>query len=209
MLNLLSTKVKLILDFSVSIILFFILSPIFIICLSIKYFEDFHNPIFIQKRIGKNGRSFEMYKFRTMTPDSEHSGTGYYCFKGDPRITNFGKFLRKYSLDELPQLFNVIKGDMSLIGPRPAIIDELVGEKILDKNLKKITFRTIVKPGISGYSQVYLRNAADWNKKLEMDYLYLSYPPIKRIFLDLKIIFLTVFEIIYSKGVYDLMKGDK
>lgn len=209
MLNLISEQLKFILDFFVSFFLFLILSPLFIICFFIKYFEDHHNPIFVQKRIGINGRLFKMYKFRTMTPNSEHSGTGYYCYKDDPRITSFGKFLRKYSLDELPQLFNVLKGDMSLIGPRPAIEDEFESENILYKNLKYITLRTKVRPGISGYSQVSLRNAADWNHKLEMDYRYLNYPPFKRIFIDLKIIFLTVFEIISSKGVYDLTKGEK
>ena len=209
MLDSISEKIKFILDFLFSILLLIVLSPIFIICFLIKYFEDFHNPFFIQKRIGKDGYTFKMYKFRTMMPDSEHSGTGYYCYEGDKRITNFGRFLRKYSLDELPQIFNVIKGEMSLVGPRPAIVDEFEGENILEKNFKKIKFRTTVRPGISGYSQVYLRNSADWNNKLEMDFHYLSYRPFKRNFIDLKIIFLTFIEIVSSKGVYDLMKGEK
>tara|TARA_B100000073_G_scaffold348470_1_gene367583 strand:+ start:21344 stop:21964 length:621 start_codon:yes stop_codon:yes gene_type:complete len=204
MLNLFALKVKSILDVFVSFLLILLLSPLFIICIAVIYFDDGFNPIFVQKRIGINGKSFKMYKFRTMRPNSEHIGSGYYCFEGDPRITKYGKLIRKYSLDELPQLFNVLKGDMSLIGPRPAILDEFEKENINDENIDKIYLRTIVKPGISGYSQVYSRNSIDWNKKLELDSRYLSYKPFKRIFIDLKIIFLTVSEIIFSKGVYDI-----
>lgn len=204
MLNLFALKVKSILDVFVSFLLILLLSPLLIICIAVIYLDDGFNPIFVQKRIGINGKSFKMYKFRTMRPNSEHIGSGYYCFEGDPRITKYGKHIRKYSLDELPQLFNVLKGDMSLIGPRPAILDEFEKENINDENIDRIHLRTIVKPGISGYSQVYSRNSIDWNKKLELDARYLSYTPFKRIFIDLKIIFLTVSEIIFSKGVYDI-----
>ena len=203
MLNLFALKFKSALDIFISFILILLLSPLLFICYIIIFLEDGFNPIFVQKRIGKNGNSFNIYKFRTMRPNSEHLGSGYYCYEGDPRITKSGKYIRKYSLDELPQLFNVLFGDMSLIGPRPAILDEFEQENIFEENIEKIYLRTIVKPGISGYSQVYSRNSIDWNKKLEMDCVYLNYPPYKRIFIDLKIIFLTFSEIIFSKGVYD------
>ena len=207
MINLVSLKLKNLLDLFISFFLIVFSSPILIICFLIILIQDGYNPIFVQKRIGFNGKTFRMYKFRTMTPNSEHSGSGYYCFEGDTRITKIGKYIRKYSIDELPQLFNVLKGDMSLVGPRPAICDELEKENIKEINIQKINLRTTVKPGISGYAQVYSRNSIDWNTKLEMDCHYLSFPPYKRIFIDLKIICLTFLEIIISKGVYDTKRA--
>ena len=196
--------IKRIFDLFVSLFLILLFLPLIIFLSLLIYLEDKSFPLFFQERIGYRGRIFTMIKLRTMTTRNiEVQHNKYHCYENDPRITKIGKFLRKYSLDELPQLFNVFVGDMSLVGPRPAIVDELENEIIDQKNFLIIQERVAVKPGITGYAQINSRNDVTWNQKLELDKVYLTYKPYKRFFIDFFIIFLTISEIILSKGVYD------
>ncbi|MGS2738797.1 sugar transferase [Sinomicrobium sp. M5D2P17] len=164
------------------------------------FFNFFFNqgPLFYsQNRVGKNGKEFKIYKFRSMVVDAEKSGAKM-ATTGDTRITPFGKILRKLRIDELPQILSVIKGDMTFIGPRPE-------RKIFTEQLNKLTpfysIRHIVKPGITGWAQVkykYGENLQDSIKKLEYDLYYIKN---KSITLDAKIIFKTITAILFSKGV--------
>mgnify|MGYP001161462333 CR=1 FL=1 len=190
-------------DITFSVIILVIIFP-FLILISISILISSGKPIFFkQDRIGLKGKYFKMYKFRSMIDKTEHKLTGYYTFEGDKRITKIGKYLRRYSLDELPQFYNVLKGDMSIVGPRPAIHDELSHEVIDEDKIGIIKERTFVRPGLTGLSQVKERNDIDWNKKLYYDSIYLRYKPLKRLLLDINIIFRTIFAIFSSKGVYD------
>ncbi len=197
-------KIKRIFDIFFSTILILIFSPIVVIFILLIYLEDKSFPFYIQKRIGYKGKVFSMIKLRTMTNKKiTLKYNKYYCFEDDPRITSLGKFLRKYSLDELPQFLNVFIGDMSLVGPRPAIFDEFDYEDIDQSNINVLEDRIKVKPGITGFSQVKSRNDITWNEKLKLDKVYLSFSPIKRLFFDFFILVLTFREIVFSKGVYD------
>ena len=123
-----------------------------------------------------------------MSVNSAHQGTGYYCYEDDPRITKIGRFLRKYSIDELPQLLNIVKGEI-LVGPRPPIHDELDQESLSELSLKNLQSRFSVKPGITGLAQVKYRNAVDWDTKLSADLHYVNTKGINQFLLDLKILF--------------------
>ena len=191
-------------DLFFTIPLIILVMPLIIIFTILIYLEDKSNPFYFQKRVGYLGKNFTMFKLRTMTNkkiDIDHNE--YYCYEEDPRITKIGKFLRKYSFDEFPQFFNVLIGDMSLVGPRPPIHDELDYEVIDDINMPIINERKKVKPGITGYAQVKSRNDLTWNQKLELDKKYLSFKPFKRLFVDFRILSLTFAEIFNSKGIYD------
>ena len=139
-----------------------------------------------------------------MSVNSAHQGTGYYCYEDDPRITKIGRFLRKYSIDELPQLLNIVKGEMSFVGPRPPIHDELDQESLSELSLKNLQSRFLVKPGITGLAQVKYRNAVDWDTKLSADFQYVNINGRNQFLLDLKIIFSTLHEIFSTVGEYDL-----
>lgn len=176
-------------DFMVSLILFVGLSPIFIvIALFIK--RKLGSPIiFKQVRPGLNGIPFCLYKFRTMTDEEDEKGQ---LLPDYIRLTSFGRFLRKYSLDEYPQLWNVIKGDLSLVGPRPLLVE------YLPLYTKEQFFRHNVKPGITGWAQVNGRNALSWEDKFKLDVWYVKN---QSFFLDLKILFLTAYKVIISEGI--------
>ena len=196
--------IKRIFDVLFSLISILLSLPIILVCIVLIYAEDKSQPFYFQKRIGYKGKIFTMIKLRTMTEKKINIiHNKYYCFEDDPRITKVGKYLRKYSLDEIPQLLNVLIGDMSLVGPRPPIFDELEFEEIEPKNINILKERVLVRPGITGYAQVKSRNDLTWNQKLELDKIYLSYKPLTRICLDLIILMLTVYEIFSSKGIYD------
>lgn len=190
-------------DLLVALLLLFLLSPLFIIISILIVKEDGFPIIFKQKRIGLRGKFFTIYKFRSMKKNTEFDGDKYYCFEGDNRITKIGLFLRKYSLDELPQILNILKLEMSFIGPRPAVYDELDYENIHQDLVKVIKLRTEIKPGITGYSQVVSRNDLDWNEKLKLDKIYLNMNVKKRLITDFIIIFYTIREIFFSKGIFD------
>ncbi|HQB32123.1 MAG TPA: sugar transferase [Erysipelotrichaceae bacterium] len=177
-------------DFVLSLIAIIILIPVFFfICLAVK--KNLGSPaIFKQKRTGKDHKSFEMYKFRTMT-DEKDEETGE-LLPDEIRLTEFGKKLRSTSLDELPQLFNILKGDMSFIGPRPQM------EEFLPLYNEKQLRRHEVRPGLSGLAQVSGRNDITWAKRFEYDVNYVD----NITFLgDWKLIFLTIYKVITREGV--------
>src|SRR5690625_260182 len=150
---------------------------------------------FRQKRLGENGKEFEIYKLRTMVENAERTGTGIFTSKRDTRITKVGKFLRKTSLDELPQI-NVFKGEMSLIGPRPPVPHHPYLYKDYTKIQKK---RFKVKPGITGLAQATGRNQLTWDERIVYDVKYVEN---LTLLLDVKIIYKTFISIVFSKGVY-------
>jgi sugar transferase EpsL len=145
--------------------------------------------LFKQQRPGLYGKPFYFYKFRTMTDERDRDGQ---LLPDDKRLTSFGMFLRKYSLDELPQLANVVKGDISLVGPRPLLME------YLPLYTEAQTKRHLVKPGITGWAQVNGRNAISWEEKFELDLWYVNH---QSLLLDLKIIALTLIKVITSEGI--------
>ena len=156
--------------------------PFLIIALAIK--TDSKGPVFYcQSRAGKNGKPFRMVKLRTMVPGAENMGRGFEVAQHDTRITRVGNFLRAWSLDELPQLYNVLKGEMCLVGPRPARMDQI--ERFSPEEKR----RTTVKPGLTGWAQVNGRNLIGWKERIELDLWYVSH---KSLALNLKILIKTV-----------------
>ncbi len=177
-------------DFIISLLGTVILAiPMLLIALLIKI-ESKGPVLFKQKRLGLNGKEFEIYKFRTMCVGAESMGSGVYSGKNDNRVTKVGKILRALSLDELPQFFNILKGDMALIGPRPPLtyhpwqVEEYSAEQ----------FRMFeVRPGITGWAQVHGRKDVEWHKRIEMNVWYVDN---MSAWLDLKIVFMTVFKVL-------------
>lgn len=191
-----SIYVKRFLDILISLL---ILPIILIVCIpiSILIFSEDKGPIFYNgKRLGKNGKIFKMYKFRTMKVNAEdirNNDGSTFNGEDDPRLTKIGKIIRKASLDELPQIFNVIKGDMSLIGPRPDLPEHI---KLYTKKEKK---KLNVLPGITGYNQAYYRNSITWKKRLKNDIYYVENLNFS---LDVKIFFNTIITVLRKDGVY-------
>lgn len=181
--------IKAILDFILSFTGFVILSPIFFIVFICLFFANSGKPFFFQKRPGKNGKIFSIIKFKTMTDKKDAGGN---LLPDEQRLTGIGNFVRKTSLDEIPQLLNVIKGDMSLIGPRPLLVSYL---ELYNKNQRR---RHEVKPGITGWAQVNGRNTISWEKKFEYDVWYVDH---LTFLLDLKILFLTIKKVVVSEGI--------
>lgn len=189
--------IKGILDFVISLIGLFLLLPFFlIIAIAIKITSK-GKIFFLQERLGKNGKVFNIIKFRTMIPNAEKIGDGLTIkSENDSRITKVGKILRKTSLDELPQLINVLKGEMSLIGPRPPVT---YFPYKYEKYTKKQKLRFSVKPGITGLAQVKVRNNATWDERIKIDIEYVNNITFLQ---DIKIVFLTVKEVLFPKNMY-------
>ena len=182
--------IKRILDFIFAIILLIVLSPIMLMAAIAIKIEDPKGPVlFKQKRPGKDAKIFEVIKFRTMIVDTERNGKK---LSNMERITKVGSFLRKTSIDELPQLFNIIRGEMSFIGPRPLLVEYL---KYYSPEQMR---RHEVKPGISGWAQVNGRNAISWEEKFKYDIWYVDN---QSFFLDLKIFLLTIYSVLNKKGI--------
>lgn len=160
------------------------------------YLED-RGPIFYNaSRLGKNGKVFKMYKFRSMkvnAPDLRKADGSTYNGEDDPRLTKVGKFIRKTSIDEMPQLINVIKGDMSLIGPRPDLPEHI--KEYVGNESRKLE----VLPGITGYSQAYYRNSIEWKERIKHDIYYVDNVSL---IMDIKILFKTVITVLKKEGVY-------
>ena len=180
-------------DLMSSLIAVVLLSPLLVIISVIIKLSDGGKVLFKQKRGGRNQEHFYIYKFRTMIPNAEKIGLKYKTEENDPRITKVGSFLRKYSLDELPQLINIIKGDMSIVGPRPAL--PVHTDNYNDYQLQRLE----VKPGITGLAQINGRNGLTWDEKIEWD---LKYVRQASFWLDIKIIFKTVAVILRKDNIY-------
>lgn len=176
-------------DILLSLLVLVILSPVFLItAIAIKI--DSKGPVlFKQERLGKGGRVFKIYKFRSMCVNAEHTGSGVYSGKGDARVTRVGRIIRATSIDELPQAVNILKGDMSFIGPRPPLtyhpwpIDEYTDEQ-------KKMFN--VRPGITGWAQINGRKAVEWHDRIKLSVWYVEH---LTMWLDIKIFFLTFFKV--------------
>lgn len=181
----------------IAIILLFLVWIIIPIIIKI----DSKGPVFFkQERRGKNGKVFKMLKFRSMVVDAEKTGPGLFNYENDPRVTKVGRFLRKTSLDELPQLFNIFAGQMSVVGPRPCVKYELGDFDTLNKKYKK---RFKMKPGLTGLAQVKGRNDISWDEKVTFDNLYIDKFKKYGIFLDIKILFLSVFKVFKKENIYE------
>ena len=158
-------------DFLLSLLGLIILSPFFII-IAIIIKCDSKGPVFFkQDRRTKNGKIFKMYKFRSMVVNAEQQGAGLFNYKDDPRVTKVGRFMRNTSIDELPQLLNVLKGDLSLVGPRPCVSYELGDYETLNRRYKK---RFEMRAGITGLAQIKGRNENSWDEKVEFDNQYIE-----------------------------------
>ncbi|MBJ2174565.1 sugar transferase [Aureibaculum sp. A20] len=181
--------VKPILDFILSLIGLVLLSPIFIVLLILLSIANKGNPFFFQQRPGKNEKVFKVIKFKTMTDFRDDDNN---LLPDKDRLTTIGKFVRKTSLDEIPQLINVLKGDMSLIGPRPLLIPYL---SLYSKEQKR---RHNLKPGITGWAQINGRNTISWTQKLKFDVWYVDNVSF---ILDVKIIFKTILKVIKSEDI--------
>lgn len=188
-----SNPIKRILDICISLPMVLVLLPVFaVIYISIKLSS--RGPVvFKQQRAGKNGKPFTFYKFRTMKTDAEPFGASPKS-GDDPRLTKIGKLLREYSLDELPQLFNVLKGDMSIVGPRPLYVSQMAEWNHRQKK------RLLVKPGLTGLAQISGRGQLTREEKLEFDVKYVE---TASFLADIKIILATIAQLFRRKGIYE------
>lgn len=187
---------KRIFDLILSIIALPFWFVILVIVGSIIYLQD-KGPIFYNApRLGKDGKIFKMYKFRSMkinAPDIRNEDGSTFNSDDDPRLTRIGKFIRKTSLDETPQLLNIIKGDMSIIGPRPDLPEHL---KLYEDNE---TRKLEVRPGVSGYNQAYYRNTVPWKERIQNDIYYIDH---LSLWLDIKIFFRTAVSVLKREDIY-------
>jgi len=176
-------------DFVIAFVGFIILSPVFIIVVIVLFIANRGKPFFFQSRPGKREKIFKVIKFKTMNDKKDRNGN---LLPDEKRLTAVGNFIRKTSLDEIPQLLNVIKGDMSLIGPRPLLVEYL---PFYNEQQKR---RHEVKPGITGWAQVNGRNTISWEKKFEYDVWYVDHLSFS---FDMKIFFLTIKKVFKSEGI--------
>ena len=182
-----------------------VLTPLWI-GVSIAVKKDSKGPIFFkQERLTENGRVFNMLKFRSMVVDAEKNGTGLFNYENDPRVTKVGKVLRSCSVDELPQLFNIFCGDMSVVGPRPCVTYELGDFDTLNKKYKK---RFEVKAGLTGLAQVRGRNGICWDDKVTYDNQYVDLFKKMGVLIDMKILVESVAKVFKKEDIYE-NKADK
>lgn len=183
------TLIKTSLDFLIALLIVFLALPLMLIIIMLLFFANQGNPFFFQLRPGKNEQLFKIIKFKTMNDKKDSDGN---LLSDAHRLTKIGNFVRKTSLDELPQLLNVLKGDMSLIGPRPLLPEYL---PLYNETQKR---RHQVKPGITGWAQVNGRNAISWQQKFQYDVWYVENVSF---LLDCKIVFLTIKKVFKREGI--------
>lgn len=176
-------------DVVVSGIALVVLSPFLLVTAVLIKLESRGPVIFKQERLGVRGVPFKIYKFRSMCVGAEKQGTGVYSFKGDKRVTRVGRFIRVTSIDELPQLFNILKGDMSLIGPRPALTYHPWPYEQYTEHQKRMFD---VRPGMTGWAQVHGRKEVPWPERIELNVYYVEH---LSLWLDMKIFFMTLFKV--------------
>ncbi len=184
---------KRICDFIIALLALAFLWPLFLIVAVLIKITSSGPVIFKQQRIGKDGKVFEIYKFRSMCVGAENQGSGVYSDKNDARVTGIGKIIRATSIDELPQFINILKGDMSFVGPRPPLTYH-PWEYSEYSDFQRRMFE--VRPGITGWAQVNGRKDVEWNKRIELNVWYIDN---MSLLLDLKIIFLTFYKVIKNE----------
>lgn len=196
----LNLALKRLFDITSAGLLAILLTPLWIVvAVAIKL--DSKGPVFFkQGRRTKDGRVFNMLKFRSMVENAENMGAGLFNYENDPRVTKLGRFLRDSSIDELPQLFNIIKGDMSVVGPRPCVTYELGDFETLNNRYKK---RFQVKAGLTGLAQVRGRNNITWDEKVELDNEYVDEFKRIGILIDIRILFESVFKVFRKESIYE------
>lgn len=197
--------IKRFLDIVISGSALIILLPIMLVISFLIKFDSKGPVFFLQERRTKNGKVFRMLKFRSMVVNAEHTGAGLFNYENDPRVTRVGRFLRDSSLDELPQLLNILLGDMAIVGPRPCVVYELGDFDTLNKRYKK---RFIVKAGLTGLAQVKGRNNITWDEKVEFDNEYVDLFSRLGILIDLKLIIETVIKVFHKENIYEV-KSDQ
>ncbi len=188
------------LDAALAAVLLVVTSPLLgLAALAIRL--ESRGPVFYrQRRVGRGGEPFELWKLRTMVPGAETMGAGIYIVEGDPRITRVGRLLRRFSLDELPNLVNVLRGEMAIVGPRPTVQEQV--DRYTERQLRRLE----VKPGITGWAQVNGRTSLPWPERIELDVWYVEHRSLR---LDLRILARTARMLATGRGLYseDLKQG--
>jgi lipopolysaccharide/colanic/teichoic acid biosynthesis glycosyltransferase len=189
-----------ILDLVVAGVLLVLASPLLLAAVVAIRLESRGPAFYRQRRVGRHGVPFELWKLRTMVPGAEEMGAGIYVLEGDPRITRVGRILRRISLDELPNLINVLKGDMAIVGPRPTIQEQV--DRYTERQLRRLE----VRPGITGWAAVNGRLTLPWPERIELDVWYVEH---KSLLLDLRILLKTARLLLSGHGLYsqDLHQG--
>ena len=189
-----------VLDMVLAAVLLVITAPLLALAALAIRIES-RGPVFYrQLRVGLNGEPFELWKLRTMVPGAESMGAGIYVLEGDPRITRTGRLLRRFSLDELPNLVNVLRGEMSIVGPRPTVQEQV------DRYTERQRRRLEVRPGITGWAQINGRTSLPWPERIELDVWYVEHRSLR---LDLRILARTARMLATGHGLYseDLKQG--
>ena len=188
------------LDAALAALLLALTSPLLALAaLAIKL--ESRGPVFYrQRRVGRGGEPFDLWKLRTMVPGAETMGAGIYVVEGDARITRIGRLLRRFSLDELPNLVNVLRGEMAIVGPRPTVQEQV--DRYTERQLRRLE----VKPGITGWAQVNGRTSLPWPERIELDVWYVEHRSLR---LDLRILAKTARMLATGRGLYseDLKQG--
>ena len=170
-----------------------LLSPLLALAAVLIRLESRGPVLYRQRRVGRGGEPFELWKLRTMVPGAESMGDGIYVVQGDPRITRIGRRLRRFSLDELPNLVNVIRGEMAIVGPRPTVQAQV--DRYTERQLRRLD----VKPGITGWAQVNGRTSLPWPERIELDVWYVEH---RSLWLDLRILAKTARLLASGRGLY-------
>lgn len=180
-------------DIVISFLGLIVLSPLMLVVAIAIKIESKGPVLFKQTRLGKDGREFQIYKFRSMCEGAENMGTGQYSFAGDMRVTKVGRFIRATSIDELPQFINILKGEMSLVGFRPPLTyHPWKLEEYTDEQMRMFE----VRPGITGWAQVHGRKHTEWHERISLNVYYVDH---MSLLLDIKILFLTVFKVLKNE----------
>lgn len=196
-----NNAIKRLFDIGMSLCGLIICIPLFIIVTIAVKIDSPGAVIFKQPRVGKNGKLFNIYKFRSMVVNAENSGDGLFNYENDPRVTKVGNFIRNTSLDEIPQFINIFVGDMTFVGPRPPVSYELGDYSDYSDDLKK-SFS--VRPGVTGLAQVSGRNELNWEQKTKFNLLYLEKYNKYGVLFDFYILILTVVKVIRNEGSHEL-----
>jgi lipopolysaccharide/colanic/teichoic acid biosynthesis glycosyltransferase len=181
------------LDLIVAAFALAVLSPLLALAAVLIRLESRGPVLYRQLRVGRGGEPFELWKLRTMVPGAESMGAGIYVVQGDPRITWVGRQLRRFSLDELPNLVNVIRGEMAIVGPRPTVQAQV--DRYTERQLRRLE----VKPGITGWAQVNGRTSLPWPERIELDVWYVEH---RSLWLDLRILAKTARMLASGRGLY-------